>query len=217
LVTAAGVVASAALALVAMHVLNRSPEAQFAVDPSGGDGAAAAAQPNPDPSSAPTDLAGAMDGEATPLVRTDFSDDAAWQQVVALVTAPVDFNDPDNPDPGEDGYAPYIVTLEDRSLEGVTGAVLGKQAMAAGLMRGYALLADARSMAEARAGGEVTVEYVDLSPYAAEDAKLFHTFPGNSFRCAVAQVASIEANLSIDNLDFSDFARTVSPDGVYRG
>jgi hypothetical protein len=34
----------------------------------------------------------------------------------------------------------------------------------ADLVQGYALVADARSVAEAAAGGEVTVVYVDLSP-----------------------------------------------------
>jgi hypothetical protein len=78
-------------------------------------------------------------------------------------------------------------------------------------------LADARSMTEAGTGGEVTVEYVDLSAYAAEDAELFDTFPGNSFQCSVAAVAEVEVNLSIANLDFSDFAGSVDPDGIYRG
>jgi hypothetical protein len=209
----AGVVASSAVALVAMLLLNRAPEPPTAVDPSGEGGPAAAGQP----SGEPTDLAGAFAAGVTPLIRTDFGDDAAWQQVVAQVTRPVDFEDPDNPDPGEDGYVPYIAPIEDRGLAGVTGADLAEQATASSLMLGYALLADARTMAEAGAGGEVTVVYVDLSPYAAEYADEFDTFPGNSFRCVVTEVASIEANLSIDNMDFSEFAGGVDSDGVFRG
>jgi hypothetical protein len=212
------VVASAAVALVMMHFLNRSPQPPTAFDPNvGGGGPAAAAQPHEPSGSEPTDLAGAFAADATPLIRTDFSDDTGWEQVVALVSRPVDFDHPEDPDPGANAYAPIIVPIEDRSLEGVTGEALATRATAADLMQGYALLADGRSMSEAAAGGEVTVVYVDLSPYAAEDAKLFDTFPGNSFRVAVTQVASIEANLSIANMDFSEFAGGVDADGVFRG
>ena len=162
-------------------------------------------------------LSEAFESEATPLIRTDFSDDAAWQAIVGQVSKPVDFENPDNLDPGEDGYVPYIVPIDDPQYEGVSGAALADQAMAADLMQGYVLLADARSMAEAGSSGEVTVDYVDLSPYAAEDAEDFHTFPGRTFRCAVAEVASIEVNLSIANMDFHEFADGVAPDGVFRG
>ena len=221
IVTGAGVVASALVALVVIHPFSGQPEVGIAYDPGAeGDGPAAAGPAGQGPSalsSDPPDLAGAFADEATPLFRTDFSDDAAWHQVVTLVSRPVDFEHPDDPDPGEDGYAPYVAPIEDQSLEGVTPAALAETAMAADLMQGYALLADARSMQEAAAGGEVTVVYVDLSPYAAEDAELFHTFPGNAFRCVVTEIASIEANLSIANMDFSEFADNVASDGVFRG
>jgi len=59
-------------------------------------------------------------------------------------------------------------------------AALAGEVMAADLMEGYAILADARSMSEAAAGGEVTVVYVDLSPYAVEDAELFDTVPATA-------------------------------------
>jgi hypothetical protein len=38
-----------------------------------------------------------------------------------------------------------------------------------------------------------------------------------AFRAALWQLPTIQANLSIANLDFSDFARAVNDDGVYRG
>ena len=65
---------------------------------------------------------------------------------------------------------------------------------------GYALLADARSMAEAAGGGEVTVAYVDLSVEDEEDAELLDSFPGNTFRCVTGEIASIEVNLNLANL-----------------
>ena len=48
-------------------------------------------------------------------------------------------------------------------------------------------------------------------------AEDFNTFPGRTFRCVVEEVASIEANLSIANMDFHEFADNVEADGVFRG
>jgi len=72
-------------------------------------------------------------------------------------------------------------------------------------------------MAEAAAGTEPTVDYVDLSVTDDEAAELFRSHLGRTFRCAASEVAGIEANLSISNLDFSDYADAVSSDGVFRG
>ncbi len=58
-----------------------------------------------------------FDEDTTPLIRTDFTDDAAWEKVVAAAIAEADFGD-DKDDGG--GYAPNIRVLADRSL-----AVLG--------------------------------------------------------------------------------------------
>ncbi len=40
---------------------------------------------------------------------------------------------------------------------------------------------------------------------------------GRSFRAIAAEIQSIEANLSIANMDFRDFADSVDHDGVFRG
>jgi hypothetical protein len=58
--------------------------------------------------------------------------------------------------------------------------------------------------------------YVDLS-VAPEDAEEFGWVYGREFRCEVGEVASIEANLSIANMDFEEFADGVEDDGVFRG
>jgi hypothetical protein len=81
---------------------------------------------------------------------------------------------------------------------------------------GYVLLADHRTMREAAAGGEVTVVYMDLS-VAPEDAEEFGWVYGREIRCVVGEVASIESNLSIDNMDFAEFADSADADGVFRG
>lgn len=65
------------------------------------------------------------------------------------------------------------------------------------------LLADQASVADLH---DLTLIYVDL-----------YDQPGRSFRCAVSEIASIEANLAIANMDFEDFADSIGPDGVFRG
>lgn len=148
-----------------------------------------------------------------PLLRTDVSDETAWQSVVDAVRAPADFEGN-----GDADYVPYAVPVDGPSVAGVTAEALGTAVAALeGRPSGYAALADARSMSEVAGGGELTVELVDLSVMDEEDAELFQSFPGRSFRCAVDEFASVEANLSIANMDFHEFADNVDTDGVFRG
>ena len=156
-------------------------------------------------------LAATLEAAGTPLLRTDFSDDEAWTAVVSEVTKPADFGG------GYDDYEPSVTPFDDRFFEGATRTALAGTWTSEGLQGGYVLLADARSMAEAADGGEVTVEYVDLSVADDADAELFGSYPGRAFRCAAREVASTEANLAIANMDFSDFADNVEDDGVFRG
>src|SRR5690349_12677469 len=54
----------------------------------------------------------ALKADQTPLIRTDFSDDDAWDRVVAAVRAPAAFD-------GET-YTPPIVPVSDRTFDGLT-------------------------------------------------------------------------------------------------
>jgi len=148
----------------------------------------------------------AFEQGGTPVVRTDFSDDESWELVVYELTKPDD-----------DGAEAHVTPVEDRSLAGVTGEMLGSAFDGQGMSYGYVALADARSMAEAGAGGELTIDYVDLSVADEEDAELLESYPGRTFRCAARQFPNVEVNLSLANVDFAELADTVGPDGVYRG
>ena len=134
-----------------------------------------------------------FDDDVTPLLRTEFGDDAAWERVVAALMSP--------PDLGADDDVPNVEPISDPSFSGVTGEALASALT--GDSSGYVLLADARTMAER---DDLTVVYVDLREE-----------PGRTFRCAVGEVASIEANLSIANMGFDEFAENIGPDGVFRG
>ncbi|MFJ9314787.1 SRPBCC domain-containing protein [Pimelobacter simplex] len=162
----------------------------------------------------PDGLRALFDDEGpTPLIRTDFSDDAAWRAVVEAVTAPARFDD------GDEGYVPGIVVVDDPAYAGLgpqhlVDALSGSDVLA------FALLADARSMAESSAGADLTVAYVDLEfldDEHDEDDEPDGSFPGRTFRCVAGEIASIEANLSISNMDFAEFADAVGEDGVFRG
>lgn len=148
----------------------------------------------------------AFEQGGTPVVRTDFSDDESWELVVYELTKPDD-----------DGVEAHVTPVDDRALAGVSGGELGGAFDGQGMSYGYVVLADARSMAEAADGVELTVDYVDLSVADDEDGEPSESFPGNTFRCAALQFPSIEVNLSQGNRDFTEFADNVGTDGVFRG
>ena len=157
-------------------------------------------------------LAETFEASGTPLLRADFTNDEAWSRVVAEVTRPTEFDgSPYGP------YEPSVTAFDDPEFEGATGATLAEGCASEDGLRGYVVVADARSMHEAASGAELTVEYVDLSIEGDEDADLFESFLGRTFRCAVREFASIESNLAIANMDFHEFADNVQPDGVFRG
>ena len=147
-------------------------------------------------------LVNLFEGGITPLIRTDFRDDAAWERLVALVSAPVDFGSEGGDGPGE-RYTPNVEAISDPAYAGVTGEELGAAwSDRADDAVGYVLLADRQSMTDA---DTPTLTYVDL-----------YDEPGRTFRCGPGDVASVESNLAIANMDFEYFADAVGADGVFR-
>ncbi len=143
-----------------------------------------------------------------PLIRTDFSADAAWHRVVEEVSREVDFA-------GDgDSYTPSLEAISDAGFDSIAAEILASAWPRE--HHGYVILADHRSMREATSGGELTVVFVDLSADE-EDEEEFGWAVDQAFRCMASEVASIEANLSIANMDFPDFADAVEDDGVFRG
>lgn len=136
------------------------------------------------------DLAGT---HTPPLVRTDYTDDTAWERVIAATLAP-----------GKEeleGYVPEIAPLTDRRFDGATPEdVLSSTPEEPDY--NFVLIADHRSMTDP----EMTVIVMDLC---------FQ--PGRTFRTTMTEVAGIEANLNIANMDFHEFADDVAEDGTFRG
>ncbi|TQL01524.1 hypothetical protein [Cellulomonas sp. SLBN-39] len=130
----------------------------------------------------------------TLLLRTDYSDDAAWRAVVAAVSESYDDGDTER-------LGPLMQPVESPELDGLTPRDLVE------LPRdGYMSclgVADAQSMRD------LTIVLVDLNPYNEQ--------VGRTFRVVPEQIEPILVNLSIGNMDFFEFADSAGPDGVFRG
>jgi hypothetical protein len=124
----------------------------------------------------------------TPLIRTDFSDDAAWQALALAAAAP-----------NEDGFRAYLAVIDDRGFEGAAPAALAE--LATGTGHACLIVADAAAIAQ----DEHPLLCIELAA------------PQRSFRVIPAELWGVENNLSLANMDFEDFADVVDEDGVFRG
>jgi hypothetical protein len=137
------------------------------------------------------------DTGGVPVVRTDFSDEAAWAWLRAELAAE---------DYSGSGYEPNLEFVERRDLSGMDPATL-EDAVPRTYPSSYAHPFIVVVDAVAASSPEHPVLLMDLSE---ED-----TAP--SFRALPREVAAIEANLSIGNMDFFEFGDNASDDGIFRG
>ena len=122
------------------------------------------------------------------VVRTDFSNDAIWNAIVAAIRQPVD------------GFYASVDFVDDRAFDGLSVEQLMELGRDAA--QSFAIAADRIGME----ASEPTLLIVDLLRE-----------PGRVFRAIPSQIQSIENNLSIANMDFREFADNVDDDGVFRG
>ena len=128
------------------------------------------------------------------LIRTDFTDDAAWRDVCAAAQAPVDTG-------FGNIFSATIECISDSRFEGLS--VEGLLTLTSrGLEPGFVFLADAETMGR----DEHPIVVVDLN----RDY-------GRTFWVIPSEMWSVENNLSIGNMDISEFADAADPDGVFRG
>ncbi|GAA4531691.1 DUF6924 domain-containing protein [Amycolatopsis samaneae] len=130
-------------------------------------------------------------GDSVPLVRTDFSDDAAWAATARAVTAEYRADDIVN--------SANVVPVDDVRFEGLDAAQLVRL-VPPGASWDILLLADGAAMTSA----EHHVLVVSLD----EDSH------GESFRATPPAVVEIETNLSIANMDWEDFADGLAENDV---
>ncbi len=131
------------------------------------------------------------------LLRTDYSDDAAWARVRDVALAPVPL-----PGSADVELEAELSPVSDPRFDGWDSASVAAADLA--WPDYFVVLADAQAMAED------PPTFVVVSVDDEEE-------PGRAFRTVAAELAAIVANLSLANLDFTDFADNVGDDGVFRG
>jgi len=127
--------------------------------------------------------------ERAQIVRTDFSDQAAWESLMAAARSPAD---------------PFIFNLDfldERERGGATVEQL-LAALPEDYPHSFLVIADSVAMAQT----DHPLLVLDLF----EDR-------GRVFRAPAAEVPSIENNLSIANMDFAEFADAADEGGIFHG
>ncbi|AZZ83838.1 hypothetical protein C5O27_18480 [Gordonia alkanivorans] len=128
------------------------------------------------------------------LVRTDYSSDEKWNQLISLASAPVEDPHPE----GQFQASIRHVTVPDNDGASVEDFVA---ATTEGEPPFFLFVADSTAIQ----GREHLLLAVDLLENR-----------GATLRVAPNQLWSIENNLSLGNMSFSEFAQAAQ-DGVYRG
>jgi len=124
----------------------------------------------------------------TLVVRTDYSDEAAWVRVRDEIEA------------SDEWSSAYVSFISDPDFEGLGVdelSALGRRAH-----QGYMFVVDRVTLADQ----EHPVLLLDIADE-----------PEPSFRVVPWEMAGIDNNLSIANMDWSDFAESTDADGVFRG
>jgi Domain of unknown function (DUF6924) len=155
---------------------------QAAGRPDGGPGIQIAGRPEVQMKNLP-------DTEFVPLLRTDFSDDAAWETVCRAVRAPVG------------PFQAYVECISDAALAGLQVDQLLALA-AADFSHTFFFVVD-----------RLTLTHPE-QPVLVVDA---YEEPGRTFRVVPAEMWAVENNLSIANIDWEEFAELLGPDGILRG
>jgi hypothetical protein len=128
------------------------------------------------------------DTEKALVLRIDFSNEAAWTDVQAAIIEPV----------GD--FEAHVTFVSDPEYDGISKKDL-LHALE-GTARSYLFIVDEKTLHDT----EYPIVVLDLF----EDH-------GRTFRVIPREMWSVENNLSIGNMDFSEFADAVDDDGVFRG
>jgi len=125
------------------------------------------------------------------VLRTDFSDDAAWGALCANIQTPHGL------------FLASVSCVSDRDYDAASPDAIVAAAGADGEdnFRSYLFIVDRVALTP---GGAVLV--LDLFDE-----------PGLTFRVVPAQLGSVENNLSLGNMDFRDFRDAAGPDEIFRG
>jgi hypothetical protein len=125
------------------------------------------------------------------VIRTDFSDDAAWVEICRAIQEPQT----------EDEFQASVECISDRTCSGLAPEAIAS-VLPADSQRPFVFLVDSLTVSQP----DRPVLVVDLLEK-----------PGRSFRIIPSQAWGVENNLRLANMDFAEFAEFVGSDGVFRG
>lgn len=127
--------------------------------------------------------------QSSMVLRTDFSDERAWQEVCAAIKEPV----------GQ--FRAHVTFVSDPAFEEITREEIVAQRAKKNAF--FLFIVDDRTISHE----EHPILVVDL----------WHE-PGRTFRVIPSEMWSVENNLSLANMDWRDFAdKAYAADGVFRG
>ena len=130
------------------------------------------------------------------LVRTDFTDNAAWLAVSAAATAE-----------SEEGFRADVEPVDDRQNDEAAWESL-REAVAANTNRASVLfVVDSVTLSSS----ENPILVVDLTQFRIHGTHL------KPFRCVPSELWGIDNNLNIANMDWAEFADDADEDGVFCG
>ena len=125
------------------------------------------------------------------VLRTDFSNQAAWDAICAAIRKPVGFFH----------FRANVDFMDDEEYSGITREQL-LELVPRDYNHTFVIVVDRTA--------------TSLSDYPLLVVDLYER-SGREFRAIPSRVQSIENNLSIANMDFEEFAESVDEDGVFRG
>ena len=125
------------------------------------------------------------------VLRTDFSDQAAWDRICAAIRKPV----------GIFRFRANVEFLDEPQYANITKDQLLKL-IPPNYNHSFIIVADQTAISQP----DHPLLIVDL-----------YERSGNEFRSIPPQIQGIENNLSIANMDFEEFADSVDEDGIFRG
>lgn len=128
--------------------------------------------------------------DATPVIRTDFTDEVIWKQIQREVAAANIM-----------GFSANVRFIDNSQYNGLSGQELLQKI--SGLNEyGCVFIADA-----------TTISAMELHLLVLDPSNP----TGSTFRVIPSEVWGVENNLSIANMDYEEFTDSADSDGVFRG
>ncbi len=140
----------------------------------------------------------------TLLVRTDFTDDDAWDQIQ---------HDAETREYAPDGFRACFERVSDPQWAGAAWEAVKAAAPVNDEGPSVLFIADSITFASP----EHPILVVDLGDKILSVAEFPEIADRTPFRCIPSELDSVEGNLSLGNMDWEEFADAVSNDGVFHG